>query len=227
MVGDDVVAGAAVDGGDGEDGGNEGVTVFGEEGLIVLDEVGGGEDGVAAAVGHGGVCAFSLDGDDEVVGRGKEGTRAYADVADGEVGVDVLAEDGTGNGWFEEFREEESGTSGTAFFAGLEDEFYGAGEGRFTGFEEEGGGEEDGEMYVMATSVHESRVEGGEWKTGFFVDFEGIHVSTSGDAGVVACADAGDEACADGGVGDVVAVEDGGDVVLGLGFLHGEFGVGV
>ena len=148
-------------------------------------------------------------------------------MADGEVGVDMLAEDGTGNGWFEEFREEESGTSGTAFFAGLEDEFYGAGEGGFTGFEEDGGGEEDGEMYVVATSVHESGVEGGEWKTGFFVNFEGIHVSTSGDAGVVACADAGDEACADGDVGDVVVVEDSGYVVLGLGLLHGEFGVGV
>ena len=82
-------------------------------------------------------------------------------------------------------------------------------------------------MYVMATGVHESGVEGGEWETGFFVDLEGVHVGTSGDARLVACADAGDEACADGGVGDVVAVEDSGDVVLGLGFLHGEFGVGV
>src|SRR6187402_318033 len=96
FVGDDVGLGAAVDGTDSDHGGIARVFLAADDGLDLLDEGGGDDDGIFAEVWHGAVAADATDGDVDGLRASHGGAAGDADAACcEEVGV-VQADDAVG-----------------------------------------------------------------------------------------------------------------------------------
>ena len=92
MAGDDVSRGASVDLADGHDGGFVGADLARDDGLQRVDDLGGGHDGVGAALGHGAVAGRTLDVDAEPVGVGHARPGLDRDLAGVDLAPDVHGE---------------------------------------------------------------------------------------------------------------------------------------
>lgn len=92
----------------------------------------------------------------------------------------------------------------SAFFGGLKEEFDGAGYFGLVVFEYSRRSEQHGRVTVVPTSVHFAVDFAAEGDVGFFLDRQGVHVSSQRDAASVAVADRGEHS----GLGDWVAVGD-------------------
>ena len=245
-VGDDVAAGATVDGADGDDGGVLGIFFAADDGLDLRDEEGGEGDGVAAELGCGAVAADAVDDDVDGGGGGHGGAGEDAYFADGE-GVDVVEADdvvGAAEALVEVVGEEGLGAV-DGFFGGLADEHEGSMPLRFGGGQGAGGADEDGGVDVVAAGVHDADFlagcvgdgdVAGVGEAGLFDDGKGVHVGADEEGGAGPVLEEGDDTEGVGAVGveaDVVGDgvagvaeilgEDGGGAL----FVVGEFGVGV
>ena len=131
FIGQNIKAGAAGDGAEGEDGRGTGVFALGQDGLEQGQGLGGEGDGVDAVVGGGGVGVTAADFQEELIGPGHDEAGAVAELADGEHGRDMEAGDG-GDLVQDAKLDHEFGAAhragGQTFFGGLQDKAKTAGE---------------------------------------------------------------------------------------------------
>ena len=93
-IGQNIKAGAAADGAEGEDGRGPGVFALGEDGLEQGDGLGGQRDGINAVVGRGGVGLAAADFQEELISPGHDDAGAVAELTDGQHGSDMKPGDG-------------------------------------------------------------------------------------------------------------------------------------
>ena len=200
----------------------------------------GEHNGIDGPVRHRTVPAAAVERDLEAVGCGHDGALFGADVP-GAVGHDVLAEDDVRDGDFGVQAVVDHGLgAGAALFVGLEEDNEGAGPGELDADELLGGGEEAGDVHVMATGVHDGfynavRVAHGHFarvgEAGLFFYRQRVHVCAQENGFAFAIAeDAGEAVSADVVVdfeAGVQFMKVGSSEGCGFALLEGEFGVGV
>ncbi len=200
FIGQDIKAGAAGDGAEGEDGRGTGVFALGKDGLEQGQGLGGEGDGVDAVVGGGGVGVTAADFQAELIGPGHDEAGAVADLADGEHGGDMEAGDG-GDLVQDAKLDHEFGAAhragGQTFFGGLQDKAETAGELFPEPGEQFSGAQGDGQVKIVAAGVHDAGVLGGPGFVRRFGDGQGVHIGPPGKGGAGLGADeVGDDAVA-------------------------------
>ena len=227
-VGNDVLRGAGMEHGVGDDDPIMGREATGHHALQQRHELRGDHHRVDAEIGHGGVAALALD--DEVVGVGVGGGRAGLDVdgAGGQRGDQMLAVDEveivemTGGHHL-------AGAAGQDFFGVLEDGVDLATELVYVVVDVLAGGHQDRGVAVVAAGVHlagHARTKG--QLVAFLLYRQGVDVGAQADlrarsAGGKDHHHAGRRQPLDAGMTQPAHLVD--DVLAGLEFLEGQFGM--
>ena len=187
-VRDDVDGGAAGNGADGENGGSERVNVAGDDLLEQCDELAERKNGVVAVLGLGAVRGLAVN--IEAVHVKAAGDDA---ALDGEGGVsdigrlNVHGDDGVHMGVFHAAVPDHrlcaaGGVVGVGGFLGrLENELYAALELISVLAQQACGGEQRGDVQVMAAGVHDAGVFGAELKAGFLDNGQSVGIGADGE----------------------------------------------
>ena len=175
LFGDDVVRIAAVELGDGQNGGIERIGVARHDGLQRLHELAADHDRVDGAIRHGRMAAAALDGERELGRRRHDRARPDRELADRQTGLVVHAVNRfDGEPVHDAFFHHHAPAAAT-FFRRLEDHGDRAREvARFGQIF--GGTQQHGRVPVVAASMHGARRGGRIGRAGNFGERQRIHV---------------------------------------------------
>ena len=183
VLGDDVGAGAAVEGADADHNGIVGVCFTAGDALQSVHNLAANVDGVNRAFGHGTVTGTADDLDVHEGRGGIPGTGIHGDGAGGQLGEDVH----TGNGIqiVHQTAVQNAQSAVHGFFRGLEDELHGAVQFIPVLRQNLCRGQQHGNVRIMAAGMHDAFILGLVGKILDFLDGQRVDISTQTNHGIV------------------------------------------
>ena len=181
LIGDDVFCRAAVDGTDGDHRRQHGVTLTARDVLHSADYRSRRHDGIVGGVGCGAVTALADDADGEAILRRHDGAGGDGDLAEGDAGLHMSADDGIGRKTGKEACIKHGLCAHDGLFRRLENKQDIACKGILCGVEHHRCAKQDGDMHIVAAGVHHAGVFGADRIIGALRHGQRIDIRTDGN----------------------------------------------